>query len=119
MDEQIFAIQPYGGISRMFAELAKQFLEHPELGVEVLPLNAPVINRYVLDNPFTRTRLAVRDAVDQRDPGVCGIRLYVERENTRAQATYRHCGMGDAGYTVMETVFTRAAIAAGGERDAG
>lgn len=61
-DEQIFALQAYGGISRMFAELAKQFLEHPELGVEVLPLNAPVINRYVLDNPFIRTRLAVRDA---------------------------------------------------------
>lgn len=53
------------------------------------------------------------------DPAICGIRLYVERENTRAQATYRHCGMGDAGYAVMETVFTRAATAAGGKRDAG
>ena len=25
LDEQIFAIQPYGGISRMFAEIAQQF----------------------------------------------------------------------------------------------
>ena len=53
------------------------------------------------------------------DPTICGIRLYVERENSRAQATYRHCGMGDAGYVIMETVFTRAALAAGGEHDAG
>ena len=26
-------------------------------------------------------------------PGVCGLRLYVERENERAQATYRRCGI--------------------------
>jgi ribosomal protein S18 acetylase RimI-like enzyme len=53
------------------------------------------------------------------DPTICGIRLYVERENSRAQATYTHCGMGDAGYVIMETVFTRAARAAGGKHDAG
>jgi GNAT superfamily N-acetyltransferase len=53
------------------------------------------------------------------DATICGIRLYVERENSRAQATYTHCGMGDAGYVIMETVFTRAARAAGGEHDAG
>lgn len=61
-DEQIFALQAYGGISRMFAELAKQFYGDPELGVELLPLNAPVINRYILDDPVVRTRMAVRDA---------------------------------------------------------
>lgn len=33
---------------------------------------------------------------------VVGVRLYVERENTRAQATYRQLGMNDAGYLVME-----------------
>jgi ribosomal protein S18 acetylase RimI-like enzyme len=59
------------------------------------------------------------EQIASADPAVCGIRLYVERENTRAQATYRHCGMGDAGYVVMESVFTRAATAAGGEHDAG
>jgi GNAT superfamily N-acetyltransferase len=35
---------------------------------------------------------------------VVGVRLYVERENTRAQATYRHLGMGDAGYLVWEAM---------------
>jgi ribosomal protein S18 acetylase RimI-like enzyme len=33
---------------------------------------------------------------------VVGIRLYVERDNTRAQATYQQLGMKDAGYLVME-----------------
>jgi glycosyltransferase involved in cell wall biosynthesis len=61
-DEQIFAIQPYGGISRMFAELAAAFIDDPELGVELLPLNAPVINRYVLEDEHVRRRLAVHDA---------------------------------------------------------
>jgi len=36
------------------------------------------------------------------DPGVCGLRLYVERDNARAQQTYQRCGMQDAGYVVME-----------------
>ena len=54
-----------------------------------------------------------------QDPGVCGIRLYVERENVRAQATYRHCGLEDAGYVVMEVDYTRAAPAAGGHTNAG
>jgi len=61
-DEQIFAIQPYGGISRMFAELAQQFIGEPDLGIQLLPLNAPVINRYALDHPDIRKHLAVRDA---------------------------------------------------------
>jgi GNAT superfamily N-acetyltransferase len=45
----------------------------------------------------------------ERDPTVCGIRLYVERENVHAQATYRHCGLHEAGYTVMEVDYTAAA----------
>lgn len=61
-DEQIFAIQPYGGISRMFAELARQFIADPDLGVELLPLNAPIINRYALEHEDLRTRLAAWDA---------------------------------------------------------
>lgn len=62
MDEQIFALQAFGGISRMFAELAREFLEDADLAVELMPLNAPVINRYLLDHDELRTRLAVRDA---------------------------------------------------------
>ena len=54
-----------------------------------------------------------------QDPGVCGIRLYVERENVRAQATYRHCGLDDAGYVVMEVDYTHAAPAAGEHTNAG
>ena len=54
-----------------------------------------------------------------QDPGVCGIRLYVERENARAQETYRHCGLHDAGYAVMEVDFTAATHVTGGNDHAG
>lgn len=33
---------------------------------------------------------------------VCGLRLYVEEHNHRAQATYRGCGMQEAPYRVLE-----------------
>ena len=36
------------------------------------------------------------------DPGVCGFRLYVERENSRAQATYGALGMRPTHYLVFE-----------------
>jgi ribosomal protein S18 acetylase RimI-like enzyme len=36
------------------------------------------------------------------DPAVCGFRLYVERENARAQATYNALGMKKTGYLVFE-----------------
>jgi ribosomal protein S18 acetylase RimI-like enzyme len=36
------------------------------------------------------------------DPGVCGFRLYVERENTAAQRTYASLGMTQTGYLVFE-----------------
>jgi GNAT superfamily N-acetyltransferase len=48
------------------------------------------------------------------DPTVCGIRLYVERQNERAQATYRHCGLVDAGYVVMEVDYSGAVHTARG-----
>jgi ribosomal protein S18 acetylase RimI-like enzyme len=37
-----------------------------------------------------------------QDPQVCGFRLYVERENARAQATYRTLGMKETRYLVFE-----------------
>jgi len=61
-DEQIFAIQPYGGISRQFFELAKQFINHPELDVQLQPLQAPIVNRYVLDDSQLRKALEVTEA---------------------------------------------------------
>ena len=38
----------------------------------------------------------------RKDPGVCGFRLYVERENRRALATYRALGMEKTRYLVFE-----------------
>lgn len=61
-DEQIFAAQQYGGISRLFAELSKQFLRDDSLEVDLMPLDAPVVNRYLLDEPYLRDQLKVSDA---------------------------------------------------------
>jgi ribosomal protein S18 acetylase RimI-like enzyme len=38
---------------------------------------------------------------------VVGLRLYVERDNARAQATYQHLGMTDTGYLVRELLLGR------------
>ena len=38
-------------------------------------------------------------------PGVVGLRLYVENENSAAQATYAALGMSDAGYRLLEASF--------------
>jgi ribosomal protein S18 acetylase RimI-like enzyme len=43
----------------------------------------------------------VQDMAAQ-DPAVCGFRLYVERENERAQATYGALGMKQTHYLVFE-----------------
>jgi ribosomal protein S18 acetylase RimI-like enzyme len=43
----------------------------------------------------------VRNMAD-RDPTVCGFRLYVERENTIAQNTYRSLGMHETSYRLFE-----------------
>lgn len=42
-------------------------------------------------------------------PGVVGLRLYVERDNARAQATYRALGMHEQAYRVYERAFDAAA----------
>ncbi|HET7672271.1 MAG TPA: GNAT family N-acetyltransferase [Burkholderiales bacterium] len=41
-------------------------------------------------------------ALAAKKSAVCGFRLYVERNNRRAQATYRACGMDRTGYLVFE-----------------
>ena len=38
------------------------------------------------------------------EPNVCGLRLYVEENNRRAQATYAALGMVKPSYVVMEEV---------------
>ena len=44
-------------------------------------------------------------ALAAQAPDVCGIRLYVERDNIRAQRTYESLGMKDAGYWMFESEF--------------
>lgn len=39
------------------------------------------------------------------EPGVIGLRLYVEESNVRAQQTYAALGMRKPNYLVMETMF--------------
>ncbi len=46
-------------------------------------------------------------ALAKATPEVCGIRLYVERENANAQRTYESLGMRDAGYAMYEDEFVR------------
>ena len=65
VDEQIFAIQAYGGISRLFAELAHQYASGALPEVELLPLHAPIINRYVLDDPLVREAFNVHAAKNE------------------------------------------------------
>lgn len=43
----------------------------------------------------------MRRALD--DGSVCGVRLYVERNNTVAQQVYRKLGMNESGYLVYES----------------
>lgn len=62
IDEQIFAIQHVGGISRLFAELAEQYTSDPTLNVAMQPLGVPIVNHYLLDNPVLRAALQVSPA---------------------------------------------------------
>jgi ribosomal protein S18 acetylase RimI-like enzyme len=43
----------------------------------------------------------------EADPGVVGVRLYVEQQNLRAHEVYRRLGLHQAGYFVMERMFRR------------
>jgi len=45
------------------------------------------------------------DARARKTAGVIGLRLYVEKENTRAQATYAALGMEPAYYSLYQTSF--------------
>ena len=45
------------------------------------------------------------DRLARAGPQVCGLRLYVEHLNTRAQAAYEKCGMKRAEYQMFETDF--------------
>ncbi len=47
------------------------------------------------------------EAQAQADPGVVGLRLYVEDHNTHAQETYAALGMHRPGYFVLEKMLRR------------
>jgi ribosomal protein S18 acetylase RimI-like enzyme len=55
---------------------------------------------------FTRIFVAIEAAARAR-PGVVGLRLYVEKENTAAQETYRCLGMARSDYVFFEHEFVR------------
>lgn len=59
LDEQIFAIQAYGGISRLFYEKARAFESDDSFGVSIDPLRAPIVNEYLLGDPELAARLQV------------------------------------------------------------
>jgi GNAT superfamily N-acetyltransferase len=45
-------------------------------------------------------------AIARQDPDVCGIRLYVERENQRAMKAYERLGMRPSGHVVYEIAWS-------------
>ena len=45
------------------------------------------------------------ESLAREDARICGIRLYVDRGNHRAQEVYRRLGMHRSNYGVMETVY--------------
>lgn len=44
------------------------------------------------------------ESLVKEDQNACGLRLYVETTNTRAQQTYRNLAMVEPGYMVMESL---------------
>ena len=46
------------------------------------------------------------ESLARQEPEVCGLRLYVERDNARAQSTYETLGMHTTNYLVMHSMFT-------------
>lgn len=85
MDEQIFAVQRHGGISRMFAELAVEFLERPH-GVELEPFRARIINHYVLEDP----RLVAAFQASEASSEWSALARYFARMRTRQRAEVVH-----------------------------
>lgn len=47
------------------------------------------------------------ESLVKEDQNACGLRLYVENSNTRAQETYRNFAMVEPGYIVMESLLPK------------
>ena len=64
-----------------------------------------VIPDYRRQGIYRRMYERVKDLASQ-EPNVCGFRLYVERDNMRAQSTYRSLGMVETPYRMFEETGT-------------
>ena len=60
--------------------------------------------RFRRSGVYSRMHAHVRDAA-LADGHACGLRLYVEKDNTVAQATYGHLGMSETDYRLYEEEF--------------
>ena len=65
-----------------------------------------VLPRFRRRGVYSRLHAQVRAAA-LADGNACGLRLYVERDNSGAQATYRNLGMEETGYRLFEEDFAR------------
>jgi ribosomal protein S18 acetylase RimI-like enzyme len=63
-----------------------------------------ILPEYRRQGIFTSLYQHIRDRARQ-DPAICGLRLYVEKENTRAQQTYLKTGMIETDYRLFEDEF--------------
>ena len=64
-----------------------------------------------------RALFAHVDGLSRRSREVCGLRLYVERDNERAQSVYRRCGLELTEYRIMELDRGRHSVNANEERN--
>jgi glycosyltransferase involved in cell wall biosynthesis len=106
LDEQIFAIQEYGGISRMFASLASCFAQEPDLGVDLEPFDAPVVSHYVLHDAQLATALGAAPA---RHVGTALLRYFTRpRPRSRVDVVHNtfYLPHGLAGYPGAKRVVT-------------
>ena len=86
LDEQIFAVQSYGGISRLFYEKASSFVRDPSLDVDLEPLDAPIVNEYLLTDAELASRLGVSRAAGPYR----ALAHYFARRRHRASADVVH-----------------------------
>jgi ribosomal protein S18 acetylase RimI-like enzyme len=116
LDEEVLRV----GVRAVFADPAKGFYTVAEAGGEVVGQVAVTYEWSDWRNGWFWWIQSVYVRADHRrsgvfralfaevrrlaeaDPTVIGLRLYVERENTRAQETYRSLGMSDASYFVFD-----------------
>ena len=86
VDEQIFAVQPYGGISRLFYEMASAFVRDPSLGIDLEPLNAAVVNEYLLQD----RELAIRLGATRASGPYRALAHYLARPRRKASVDVVH-----------------------------